>query len=123
MIHDIRDNLWTLISAPIVWAVHLLFSYVVAAISCAKTDSLFDPIDTARIAIAAATFIALVLIAGNGWRVWREWHRADPQLPHDRSTPDQRERLLEFATLLLAALSFVAVVFVALPALFFTDCR
>ena len=34
-----------------------------------------------------------------------------------------RERFLEFSTVLLAALSFVGVVFVGLPALLVADCR
>lgn len=121
--NDIRDNLWTLIGAPVIWAVHLLVSYIAAAVSCAKADSIFDPINTARLLIATATLIALALIAATGLRAWREWRSANPQIPHDRSTAAQRERLLEFVTLLLAALSFIGVAFVALPALVFTDCR
>ena len=43
--------------------------------------------------------------------------------PHDAETPADRDRQLGFATVLLSALSLVAVVFSALPALFIGDCR
>ena len=33
------DSLWTLITAPVVWAVHFLLCYVAAAVVCAKRDT------------------------------------------------------------------------------------
>ena len=42
---------------------------------------------------------------------------------HDQDTDLDRERFLEFSTVLLAALSFVGVLFVGLPALTILDCR
>jgi len=118
-----RDTLWTLIVAPTVWALHFLASYVVAAIACARATALFAPIDGVRLTIAGLTAVALLVIGATGLRAWREWHAAEVETPHDRPTAEHRERLLEFATVLLAALSFVGVLFVALSALVLTDCR
>mgnify|MGYP003701006591 CR=1 FL=1 len=42
---------------------------------------------------------------------------------HHRDTAREREHFLEFATLLLAALSLVGVVFNVLPVVVFGDCR
>lgn len=120
---NVRDNLWTLIIPPLLWATHFLVSYIVVAIGCAKAGSRFATIDGPRTAIAVVTLIVLVLIGNSGRRAWREWRRCHGELPHDRSAASQRERLLEFASVLLAALSFVAVVFVALPIVLFADCR
>jgi hypothetical protein len=43
--------------------------------------------------------------------------------PHDADTIQDRRRFLAYATLLLSGLSFVATLFVALPAVFFASCR
>ena len=49
-------------------------------------------------------------------------HPGDPA-PHEESTDSDRIRFLAYSTVLLAALSFVGVVFTAAPVLFLTDCR
>ncbi len=43
--------------------------------------------------------------------------------PHEEGTDSDRIRFLAFSTVLLAALSFVGVIFTAAPVLFLTDCR
>ncbi len=118
-----RDNLWTLIATPTVWAVHFLICYLPAAVVCARAEGDFSPIAGVRLTIAAATVVALVLIGASGTRAWREWRAGGGQTPHYRDTAADRERFLEFSTVLLAALSFVGVVFVGLPALVLVDCR
>lgn len=118
-----RDNLWTLILPPTVWAVHFLVSYVVAAIHCAKAPDIFAPLPGVRITIGAATAVAVALIAFAGVRAWREWRGSGIARPFDQATAAHRERQLEFATVLLAGLSLVGVLFVALPAWYYGDCR
>ena len=54
---------------------------------------------------------------GPSWRYHGGGYR------HNEDTDIDRERFLEFSTVLLAALSFIGVVFVALPALTIWDCR
>ena len=118
-----RDNLWTLISTPAVWGVHFLFCYFVAAYVCAPNPRIFEPIGGVRVAIALATLPALAFCAFAGIRATREWRAFGGDLPFDAPTAEDRERFLEFSTMLLAALSFVAIVFTALPALLVQDCR
>jgi len=43
-------------------------------------------------------------------------------LPHDDDTPEDRHRFLGFATLLLSALSAVAVLYAGLVAVFIRSC-
>ncbi|MBC8130251.1 MAG: hypothetical protein H7Y08_08010 [Rhizobiaceae bacterium] len=118
-----RDTLWTLIASPSIWAGHFLFCYVVAAVDCAPNATIFQSIEATRMAVAVATALSLAAIAFLGVRAFREWRFNDGAFPHDEDTPEDRERFLEFSSLLLAGLSFLSVVFVALPAFFFVDCR
>ncbi|MEF2550361.1 hypothetical protein VQ042_03175 [Aurantimonas sp. A2-1-M11] len=117
------DNLWTLIAAPLVWALHFLFSYTVAAYACAPQNWLFDDLTTARIAIGVVTLLSLIVIAYGFRRAWRDWSRYGGGYRHDQNTPEDRERFFEFSTLLLAALSFIGVIFSVLPAIMIADCR
>ncbi len=117
-----RTTLWALFAPPTLWALHFLFSYVYAAIVCAFAGR-GASLDSARIAIAAATVIALVLVGLCGRAALREARIEGDPPPHRDSTLEDRRRFLAVATLLLSALSAVAIVFTALPAVFFGDCR
>ncbi|MGE0241205.1 MAG: hypothetical protein AB7F09_27215 [Parvibaculaceae bacterium] len=116
------ESLWTLFTAPVVWAIHFLICYAGAAVYCAKLGSTVVPFDALRMGIALATFIALALIALSAWLAWRQWGFGADDPPHD--DPSRHDRILfqGFATLLLSGLSFIAVIYVALPVLFVTEC-
>jgi len=117
-----RSTLWALILPPAIWAAHFAFCYVLAAIYCAKAGSL-APLGTVRPSIALATAAALGVVAAAGYAAWAKSRIAGDPPPHDESTDEDRVRFLAISTLLLAALSFVAIVFTALPALVIEDCR
>ncbi|SMH29994.1 hypothetical protein [Mesorhizobium australicum] len=116
------ETLWTLFTAPVVWALHFLACYVGAAIFCEKPGFLGNDFDNLRIAIGVVTALSLGMIALSAALAWRQWGFGTGDPPHD--DPTRRDRLLfqGYATLLLSGLSFVAVVFTALPALFITEC-
>lgn len=118
-----QDNLWTLIAAPTIWGFHFLFSYFLAAYRCAPNADIFKDIGGTRALIAGVTLICLLLILLITRRAWREWRADGGGYRNDQDTPEARERFLEFSTLLLAGLSFAAVVFETLPVLVFWDCR
>jgi Kef-type K+ transport system membrane component KefB len=115
-------SLWTLFTAPVVWAVHFLICYVGAALFCEKPELFGTDFERLRIGIAIITVLALAMIVLSALLAYRQWGfgMADP--PHD--DPTSRDRILfqGYATLLLSGLSFVAVIFTALPALFVTEC-
>lgn len=115
----LRVTLWTLIVPPTSWAAHFLFSYLWAAVSCAKLGV------WARfpLAFAIGTAAALAVIAAAGLVAWQQARTPGDPAPHDEGTDVDRLRFLAYATLLLAGLSFVAVVFTALPVLVLSDCR
>ncbi|WP_274630991.1 hypothetical protein [Arvimicrobium flavum] len=116
------ESLWTLFTAPVVWALHFLVCYVGAAIFCEKPALLGGDFGNLRIAIAVVTVLSLAMIALSATLAWRQWGFGTGDPPHD--DPTRRDRLLfqGYATLLLSGLSFVAVIFTALPALFLTGC-
>ena len=115
----VRVTLWTLIVPPTTWAVHFLFSYLWAAVSCAKLGV------WARfpLAFAIGTAAALIVIVTAGVIAWRQARTAGDPAPHDQGTNIDRLRFLAYSTLLLAALSFIAVVFTAMPVIVLSDCR
>ena len=118
-VHSLRVTLWTLIVPPSVWAVHFLFSYLWAAVSCAKIGhwARFPTV------FAIGTIVALVVILLAGLIAWQQSRTPGDPPPHSEGTDIDRLRFLAFSTLLLSALSFVAVLFTALPVLMLGDCR
>ncbi|MGH9458113.1 MAG: hypothetical protein ACRD2J_10810 [Thermoanaerobaculia bacterium] len=116
-------SLWMLTVSPSLWAAHLLASYITAAIWCAKAPVRDVSLGWVRTAILVYTVVAL---AGIGWMTWVGWraHRSGGDAPpHDEDTPEDRTQFLGYATLLLSALSAVAVIYAAIVALFFGSCR
>ena len=112
-------NLWTLLTPPTVWALHFLFSYVAGAVVCARAPEAFGE---ARLAVAAATVVALAIIVAAGMQAYRHWGFGSDMPPHNQPTDEDQQHFLGLSTLLLCALSAVAVIFGALPALFITEC-
>lgn len=118
-IRERNVTLWTLIVPPSVWAVHFMFCYLWVAVSCAKLGA-FPRFPTAFV---IGTAVALGIIVASGAIAWIQARTPGDSAPHDASTDIDRLRYLAVATLLLAGLSAVAVIFTAAPALMITDCR
>jgi hypothetical protein len=118
-IAGLRVTLWTLIVPPSMWAAHFLFSYLWAALNCAKVGE-FATFPTL---FAIGTAVALVVIVAAGWVAHVQANRKGDTPPHDSGTEIDRLRFLATATVLLAALSFIGVVFTAMPVIVLTDCR
>lgn len=118
----LKSSLWMLIVPPTVWALHFLFSYVYAAVRCAKSGPVEVMADI-RSGIAVASVVALLLVAAFGYIAWSQSRVQGDLPPYQDSTDEDRLRFLAVSTLLLAGLSFVAILFTALPAFVFEDCR
>ncbi|MGH6914882.1 MAG: hypothetical protein ACREH3_14390 [Geminicoccales bacterium] len=118
------ESLWAMIVSPTIWAAHFLACYIVAAIFCAKADAPSADLGTVRMWVAGFTMLALAGIAVSGIQAFRLGHFMEGEAaPHDADTIQDRRRFLAYATLLLSGLSFVATLFVALPAVFVASCR
>jgi hypothetical protein len=118
-----RESLFRLTAAPLLWATHFLLSYCTAAVWCEKFAGADGALGGARVAIAGYTAAALVGIAVVGWRGFQRHSFAGSTLPHDFDSPADRHRFLGFATLLLAGLSAIATVYVAMTIVFITSCH
>lgn len=116
-----RDSLWLLTGAPIIWAGHFLLCYVTAAIWCAKVGGGAEAFWAVRAAIAGYTVATLAGI-GLFWLAGFRRIRFRPR-PQNRATGADRSRFVGFVTVLLSGLSFLATLYVAMPALFIGDCR
>ena len=118
-----EPDLWFLVGSPTVWALHFLACYVLAAIHCEKAGGAFANLAPIRIWIVGLTIVALIFVFIAGLQAWRHWGFGANQPPHDADSPEDRRRFIGYAALLISALSFVAIVFTALPVFFITDCR
>lgn len=116
------ETLWTLFTAPVVWALHFLVCYVVMAIACAKGTGSVEGLMGLRMFLGGFTLACLLVIVGAAYLAWRQWGFGTDTPPHDAPTREERRLFQGFATLLLSGLSFIAVVFVALPILFIPAC-
>lgn len=117
------ETLWTLFTAPAVWALHFLICYVAAAIYCAKPGFLGLGFLDLRWLLGGLTFAALAFIVLAGYLAWRQWGFGSGDPPHDDPTRDSRKLFQGFATLLLCGLSFVAVFYTAIPLIFLAECQ
>lgn len=122
-------TLWELTLAPGIWCVFFLVAYVSAAVFCAKAGDPSVRLEPVRAVIGVGAAIALVSIAVIGGAAWRRWRdgqgeRDGAQLPvHADDSSQSRARFLDLAIMLLSALSAVATLYVAMPALFIVTCR
>lgn len=120
---EARDSLWWLVASPTIWAAHLMFCYITAAIWCGMIVGPYGPLSTARTLIFVYTALALAGIAIVGTIGFRRHRLGASALPHDDDTPEDRHRFLGFSTFLLSGLSAVAVIYAALAAVFIEGCQ
>ena len=120
-----RDHysLWLLTIAPTVWALHLLLCYITAAVWCAKFVAQGGALGGVRTAIAVYTIVALAGIAAIGFEGFRRHGYGTEATTHDLDSIEDRHRFVGFATLLLAGLSALGVLYAALAATYFDTCR
>ncbi|RYE54930.1 MAG: hypothetical protein EOP20_11155 [Hyphomicrobiales bacterium] len=117
-------DLWRVIAAPIIWALHFLFCYVAVAIHCEKAGrdaSLGD----ARLWVILATVVALAGIGWSTFSLWRVRARSltDNDFEFEHNTPEERHRFLSHVALMLCTLSAIAVIYVLIPMLYLSSCR
>ena len=118
-VRGLKATLWTLIVPPTVWAAHFLFAYLWVSVQCAKTGGF----SRFPLVFWGGTALALVVILASGIIALVQSRTPGTAPPHEHGTDSDRLRFIAYSTMLLSGLSFVAVVFTALPVLFIGDCR
>jgi len=116
------------LGGPVTWIAHFMLVYLVVEAGCSGDGrglEALDPPVPATVTLAATAVAALVCLAVAGWsyRRWRaaiEGGAADDATDLSGPLPDRdRGGTMDFAGILLALFSFVAVLFVGLPAFVF----
>ncbi|MDF1775704.1 MAG: hypothetical protein P1V13_06725 [Rhizobiaceae bacterium] len=117
-------DLWRVILAPTIWAVHFLVCYVAAAIYCEKAGRMADLLPV-RLIVGTATFIALAGLAAVFISLWkvRGLSSVNDDYNYAGNTPEERHRFLSHVALMLCVLSGVAILYAAFPALVLEVCR
>ena len=117
-------DLWHVIIAPSIWALHFLVCYICAAIYCEKLGR-DAPLSDIRLLVIAMTVLALAGIFWSSVRLWRVHDRSltDDDFEYEHNTPEERHRFLSHVALMLCVLSAVAVVYVTIPMLYLESCR
>ena len=118
-----RESVWRLFVSPTIWAVHFIACYVTAAIWCEKFADASGDLGAAGTAIGVYTIVGLAAVGIDGWLAYRRHRMSDADTPHDADTPRARSGFVAFATMLLAGLSAVAILFVAVAAAVAGSCR
>jgi hypothetical protein len=117
-------DLWRVISAPLIWAAHFLVCYVAAAVFCEKAGRFagLAPVQGIVAAVTLAALGGIALVFRSLWKV-RGMSTVDDTYSFSGNSPEERHRFLSHLAMMLSALSAVAVIYVALPALFLETCR
>ncbi|MFP5384849.1 MAG: hypothetical protein ACLGHN_02135 [Bacteriovoracia bacterium] len=117
-----KTSLWALGVPPLVWSLHFLFSYVFAAVWCAKFAGRGGDLNEARVAIGVATIISFVLVGREAWKGYDTHSRYGRSKKIEDDTPEDRESFLGFSRLLISVLSFIGISYTAYVAFYFRSC-
>jgi small-conductance mechanosensitive channel len=117
-------DLWRVVLAPVIWVGHFLFIYIYAAVYCEKSGR-ETSLAAVQTAVGIATLLALLGIALVTRHLWSVRARSltDNDFDFEHNSPEERHRFLSHVALMLCALSAVAVIYVAIPALYLASCR
>jgi hypothetical protein len=116
---DPKHGLWQVIHSPLIAAVHFTICYIATSVFCIRSDS--GDLADVNLVLGGLTVAAVAAIGFHAWGAWRRLRLVG------RSTEGRakRRREVEFLariTLYLAHLSWVGVLFVASPLVFFGVC-
>lgn len=118
-----KDSIWRIAFGPLIWVTHFVLTYGGASVVCFKMFEYEWAMPFLRASIGAITLLALAGIGIVAWRSWQRWDYLDDyDYEHDRAVEEHRHEFLGHAAFLLAVLSGVGVIYVALPAAFMDTC-
>ena len=116
---DPRHGLWHLVPSPLIAAMHFTIVYIGSSVYCIRSET--GDLDTVRIIMGGLTVVSVAAIGVLAWIAWRRLRlvRTAPE-----ASPGRRDEVefLARITLYLAHLSWVGVLFVAAPLVFFGAC-
>lgn len=114
-----KDNrLIGLALPPALWAAHFVLSYAAVSLACAYHVPRLFGLDPAKLVIALATIVVLLLLAHAGRTHYRLWQVAGARNENDSAM----RRFFAITSLMLCVLSAAAVMLTGLPALLLPSC-
>jgi hypothetical protein len=116
-----RHGLWALTVGPGIWAAHFLASYVAAAVWCGNAGA-HARFGSVTMLFAAGTVVSLAAVVWVGWGGWTRYNDGEAVPSHHKDSPEDRHRFLGLATLLLAALSAVSILYTAVAVAMLRGC-
>lgn len=117
-----KASLFRITFGPLVWTVHFLASYAATAVYCAKLWPTTLGFDLLTWGIGVATVLALGAIGWAGWSSWRQWRDENEDWDDADGSNEDRTQFLGHAAFLLTIISFIGVIYTALPALLSASC-
>ena len=118
-----RDIWVVLLGGPVVWLAHFMVVYLTAEAGCTGDGTgleLFDP-PVPTVVTLVATAVACIACLGFAAWGYRRWSTA-PRSDADQGDHGGGRGPLAFVGFLLSLLSFLAILFVGLPAFFLGPC-
>lgn len=114
------DHLASMVAGPIIWSVHFVVCYVLVSLACALgwPEARVLGMNPAQFGIALASLVALGLLAYTAALNVEKYRRA----PTDASGNYDISAFIALNSVLLCALSAVALVWVAFPTLMLPTC-
>lgn len=114
------DNVISMMAAPIIWTVHFVLCYSIVSLACGFgwTDVRLFGMNPADIGVAVFTVAALALLAYTGVQNFEKYRMASTGAAED----GDMSAFFALNSLLLCALSTVALVWVAFPTLMLPTC-
>jgi hypothetical protein len=116
-----RQSLWALTVGPAIWAGHFLCSYAAASVWCGNAGA-HARFGSLNLVFAAVTAMALAGVVWVAWGGWTRYNRGEAVPSHHKDTPEDRHRFLGLATLLLAVLSAVSILYTAMAVAILRGC-
>lgn len=116
-----RQSLWALTVGPGIWAAHFLSSYIAAAVWCGNVGA-HARFGSVTLIFAVVTVLALAAVAWVAWGGWTRYNHGDAVPSHHKDTPGDRHRFLGLATLLLAVLSALSILYTAMAVAMLQGC-
>jgi hypothetical protein len=119
-----EESLWSVAASPLIWALHFVVVYALAAVWCGKLAAPDGSLTVVRVTFALLTAVALAAVVWLGWRGYRR-HRlgGTATASHGADTPEDRHRFLGYVALLLSGLSALAIIYEALVVVMIRSCR
>lgn len=115
-----RNSLLSLVSAPVIWALHFLLSYAIVSLACAGGYTGSRAIDPTVIqaSIGVLTLVAVALLVHIGIINHQKWQRAR----RSGAAGDDISEFFAICSVRLCSLSAIALIWVAFPAFVLSPC-